>query len=113
MSGVAWAAITEILFGALQSVHRPTLVEMDVLASTFIQLVVCSAFMLLISFPRGAETVASLIVGAFASFTIAGAHPLRRLAVIAAGRRLEPITARVLVGSAFVVTGALVLIVEG
>lgn len=72
MSGVVWAAIAGIMFGIFQSVNRPTLVEMDVLASTLIQLIVCSAFMLVVSFLKGTEALASLTVGAVVNFTIAG-----------------------------------------
>jgi drug/metabolite transporter (DMT)-like permease len=47
VSGVLWAAVAGVAFGLFQSVNRGTLVEMDVYRSTFIQLLVSSAVLLL------------------------------------------------------------------
>jgi drug/metabolite transporter (DMT)-like permease len=72
MSGVVWAAIAGVLFGVFQSVNRAALLELDVFASTFIQLLVCSAFMLVALVLEGAGTVRSLPAAAWANFAVAG-----------------------------------------
>lgn len=72
MSGVAAAAIAGVVFGVFQSVNRATLVEMDVLASTFIQLLVCSAFMVAVLLVQGTGAIGSLTIAAIANFATAG-----------------------------------------
>ena len=72
MSGVAAAAISGITFGVFQVVNRSALVEMDVLASTFIQLVASSVFMLTALMLQGTHGVSSLSASAVGNFTVAG-----------------------------------------
>jgi drug/metabolite transporter (DMT)-like permease len=72
MSGVAWAAIAGIMFGVFQSVNRLALVELDVLASTFIQLLVCSMFMVLALLVQGIGELRSIPGAAWANFAVAG-----------------------------------------
>lgn len=72
MSGVAWAAVAGVLFGIFQSVNRATLVDMDVYASTFLQLLVCSAFMVIVLLLDDAGAVRQLSASAIANFSIAG-----------------------------------------
>lgn len=72
MSGAVWAGIAGLLFGVFQSVNRATLVEIDVLPSTFIQLLVCAVFMVGAVLVQGAEEVRSLTVPAVSNFTLAG-----------------------------------------
>lgn len=71
MSGVVWAAIAGVLFGVFQSVNRVTLVDMDVYASTFVQLVVCSLFMMGALAVQGGG-LEGLSVSAGANFAVAG-----------------------------------------
>ena len=42
MTGVLWAAVAGVAYGVFQAVNRGTLVDMDVLESTFLQLLVSS-----------------------------------------------------------------------
>lgn len=72
MTGVLWAAVAGVLFGVFQSVNRATLVDMDVYASTFIQLVVCSAFMIVALLLDDAGAVRLLTGTAVLNFSIAG-----------------------------------------
>lgn len=72
MSGVAWAAVAGVLFGLFQSVNRVTLVDMDVYASTFVQLVVCSAFMIGALVLQGGGGVHRLTATAVGNFALAG-----------------------------------------
>jgi drug/metabolite transporter (DMT)-like permease len=72
MSGVVAAAIAGLLFGVFQVVNRAALVEMDVLPSTFIQLLASSAFMLVALIVQGTEGVSSLSASGVANFTLAG-----------------------------------------
>lgn len=72
MTGAVWAGIAGLLFGVFQSVNRATLVEIDVLPSTFIQLLVCAVFMVGAVLVQGAEEVRSLTVPAVSNFTLAG-----------------------------------------
>lgn len=72
MSGVAAAAIAGVIFGLFQVVNRAALVEMDVLASTFIQLLASSAFMVVALLVQGTEGISSLSAWAAANFTVAG-----------------------------------------
>src|SRR6266545_1805895 len=72
MSGVAAAAIAGVIFGLFQVVNRAALVEMDVLASTFIQLLASSAFMVVALLVQGTEGISSLSASAAANFTLAG-----------------------------------------
>ncbi len=72
MSGVLWAAIAGVLFGVFQSVNRAALVELDVFASTFLQLLVASAFMVVALLIQGVDVVASAPGSAWVNFTIAG-----------------------------------------
>jgi drug/metabolite transporter (DMT)-like permease len=71
MSGVVWAAIAGVLFGVFQSVNRVTLVAMDVYASTFVQLVVCSLFMMGALAVQGAG-LRGLTASAAGNFAVAG-----------------------------------------
>jgi len=72
MSGVVWAAIAGVLFGVFQSVNRLALVELDVIASTFIQLLACTAFMVVALLVRGTEHLGSLSAASLANFAVAG-----------------------------------------
>ena len=72
MTGVLWAAVAGLLFGVFQSVNRATLVDMDVYASTFIQLVVCSAFMIVVLLVDDASAVGQLTATAVGNFGVAG-----------------------------------------
>jgi drug/metabolite transporter (DMT)-like permease len=72
MSGVVWAAIAGVLFGVFQSINRAALIELDVLASTFIQLVVCSLFMIVALLIEGADAIGSTPSAAWVNFTLAG-----------------------------------------
>jgi MYXO-CTERM domain-containing protein len=72
MSGVAAAAISGVTFGVFQVVNRSALVEMDVLASTFIQLAASSVFMLTVLMVQGTPGVSTLSASAVGNFTIAG-----------------------------------------
>lgn len=72
MSGVVAAAFSGITFGVFQVVNRSALVEMDVLVSTFIQLVASSVFMMTVLLVQGAQGVSSLSASAVGNFTIAG-----------------------------------------
>jgi drug/metabolite transporter (DMT)-like permease len=72
MSGVLWAAVAGILFGVFQSVNRLALVELDVMASTFIQMLACTAFLGVALLVQGTEHLGSLTAGSVAMFSIAG-----------------------------------------
>ena len=72
MSGVVWAAIAGILFGVFQAVNRQTLVRLDVVASTFIQLLVSSAVMIAALFVQGTDAIGELSVLSVTNFTLAG-----------------------------------------
>lgn len=72
MSGVVAAAIAGLLFGVFQVVNRAALVGLDVLPSTFIQLLASSAFMVVALLVQGTDGVSSLSASAAANFTIAG-----------------------------------------
>lgn len=72
MTGVLWAAVAGLLFGVFQSVNRATLVDMDVYASTFIQLLVCSAFMIVVLLVDDASAVGQLTATAVGNFGVAG-----------------------------------------
>lgn len=72
MSGLVWAAIAGVLFGVFQSINRMALVELDVIASTFVQLLACSAFMVVALLVQGTDQLDALTVGSVANFAIAG-----------------------------------------
>jgi drug/metabolite transporter (DMT)-like permease len=72
MSGVAAAAIAGVLFGVFQVVNRAALVEMDVLASTFIQLLASCAFMVVAVLVQGIDGITLLSASAVANFALAG-----------------------------------------
>jgi drug/metabolite transporter (DMT)-like permease len=72
VSGVIWAAVAGVLFGVFQSVNRLALVELDVLASTFVQLLACTAFMLVALLVQGTEHVGDLSPGSVSLFAVAG-----------------------------------------
>lgn len=72
MSGLVWAAIAGILFGVFQSINRMALVELDVIASTFVQLLACSAFMVVALLVQGTDQLDALTAGPVAAFAIAG-----------------------------------------
>jgi drug/metabolite transporter (DMT)-like permease len=72
MSGVVWAALAGILFGVFQSINRLALVELDVIASTFIQLLACTAFLIVALLVQGTEQLDALTVGSVATFAVAG-----------------------------------------
>lgn len=72
MNGLAWAAVAGVLFGVFQAVNRASLVEMDVDASTFIQLLVCSAFMVGALLIGGTGDLRQLSALALMNFAIAG-----------------------------------------
>lgn len=72
MNGVVWAALAGIAFGVFQSVNRLALVELGVIASTFVQLLACTAFLLVALAIQGAEHLDALTAGAIAAFAIAG-----------------------------------------
>lgn len=72
MSGVVWAALAGITFGVFQSVNRLALVELDVIASTFVQLLACTGFLLVALLIQGTEQVDALTIEAIAAFGIAG-----------------------------------------
>lgn len=72
MTGVLWAAVAGVLFGVFQAVNRAALVDMDVYASTFIQLLVCSVFMVGALLIDDASAIGLLTVSAGANFAVAG-----------------------------------------
>jgi drug/metabolite transporter (DMT)-like permease len=72
MSGVVAAAIAGVIFGVFQVVNRAALVEMDVLASTFIQLLASAAFMVVALLVQGTEGISSLSASSVANFALAG-----------------------------------------
>lgn len=72
MSGLVWAAIAGVLFGVFQSINRMALVELDVIASTFVQLLACSAFMVIALLVQGTDQLDALAVGSVTNFAVAG-----------------------------------------
>lgn len=72
MSGVVWAALAGILFGLFQSINRLALVDLDVIASTFVQLLACTAFLFVALLVQGTDQLDALTVGSVATFAVAG-----------------------------------------
>lgn len=72
MSGVVAAAISGVTFGVFQVVNRAAIVEMDVLASVYIQLLASSVLMVAALMVQGLHGVSSLSASAVGNFTIAG-----------------------------------------
>lgn len=72
MSGMAWAAVAGVLFGVFQSVNRAALVDMDIDAAVFIQLFVCSAFMIVALALDGGSGLSELTGTAVLNFSLAG-----------------------------------------
>jgi drug/metabolite transporter (DMT)-like permease len=72
MSGLLWAAMAGVLFGVFQSVNRLALVEIDVIASTFVQMLACSVFLWIALLVQGTDQWDALTTGAVIAFVIAG-----------------------------------------
>lgn len=72
MTGVLWAAVAGVAYGVFQAVNRGTLVDMDVLESTFLQLLVSSLVLVLLVLGLRGVTPLQIPAAAVLYFGLAG-----------------------------------------
>ncbi|HKI59202.1 MAG TPA: DMT family transporter, partial [Trueperaceae bacterium] len=72
MTGVLWAAVAGVAYGVFQAVNRGTLVDMDVLESTFLQLLVSSLMLVVLVLGLHGVTPGQIPAAAVLYFALAG-----------------------------------------